>query len=298
MDALAADALAADGPPPAAPAVPAVPGRRVPSRSRSARSAGAVTGAAAIASKTSGTTGASDGSAPARAAIAGLHGASDGAASASSAMASGTSGASDGVAAASASMASGTSAVSDGGAAASFARERLAAMVFQCIVVSAIRLHSDVPSSLLKAVASNRDVAFDLPTVQPETRDELETHCSGAIRRRSRVLQIGISKQPLARWESHAHDGFVGMDILMVASSSAHTGWVERALIARCRSNLRCSNTGAGGEHASRGSPHYQYVVWRSNALIRRAGGGGRWTMRDCSIMDFLHGAGWERRLL
>lgn len=197
MDALAADALAADGPPPAAPAVPAVPGRRVPSRSRSARSAGAVTGAAAIASKTSGTTGASDGSAPARAAIAGLHGASDGAAAASSAMASGTSGASDGVAAASASMVSGTSAVSDGGAAASFARERLAAMVFQCIVVSAIRLNSDVPSSLLKAVASNRDVAFDLPTVQPETRDELETHCSGAIRRRSRALHQAY---PSSHW--------------------------------------------------------------------------------------------------
>ena len=155
-----------------------------------------------------------------------------------------------------------------------------------------------MPSSLLKAVASNRDVAFDLPTVQPETRDEWETHCIGAIRRCSRAFYIGISEQPLVRWESHAHDGFVGMDILMVASSSAHTGWVERALIARCRGNLRCSNIGAGGKHASRGSPHYLYVVWRSNALMRRAGGGGRWTMRDASVMDFLHGADWERRLL
>ena len=294
----AADALAADGPPPAAPAVPAMPVRRARSRSRSARSARAVTGAAASPSKSSGTTGTSDGSAPARAAMAWLTGASDGAAAASSAMASGTTGASDGAAAASALMVSGASALSDGGASARFSRELLAAMVFQRSVVSAIWWHSVVPSSLLKAVASNRDVAFDLPTVQPETRDEWVTHCIGAIRRRSRAFYIGISEQPLLRWEYHACDGFVEMHILLVASSSAHTAWVEMALIASCRGNLRCSNIGAGGERASRGSPHYLYVVWRCNALMRRARGGGRWTMSDCSVMGFLYGADWHRRLL
>ena len=181
---------------------------------------------------------------------------------------------------------------------ASVAGALLTAVGFQRRVVAATWWHSVVPSSLLRAVASNPDVDFELPTFQPESRDEWVTHCIGAIRRRSRAFYTGISEQPLLRWESHARDGFVGMDILMVAPSSAHAGWVEAALIARCRNNLRCSNVGAGGEHASRGSPHYLYIVWRCNALMRRAGGGGRWTMRDCSVMGFLHGADWERRLL
>ena len=64
---------------------------------------------------------------------------------------------------------------------------------------------------------------------------------------------------------THARDGIVGVDILMVAFSSAHAGLVETALIARCRDNLRYSSIGAGGEHAPRDSPQCLYVVWRSS---------------------------------
>ena len=311
---------------PAAPAVPAVPAgpatqvHRARSRSRSARSTGAEIGAgdvvAAKVSVASWTNGSSDGSALVRSAMVGLAGTSDGVAATSAVLAPGTIGASDGVAAARAAVASGMNCARDGGAAASVllasgtvatsdvvapasvAGPLLAAMVFRRRVVAATWWQSIVPSSLLREVAVNPDVDFELPNFQPESRDEWVTHCMAVIRRCSRAFYIGISEQPLLRWESHARGGFVGMDILMVAPSSAHTGWVEAALIARCRSNLRCSNVGAGGEHASRGSPHYLYVVWNSNALMRRAGGGGRRTFRDCSVMGDLYGADWERRFL
>ena len=90
----------------------------------------------------------------------------------------------------------------------------------RCLVVANPFLNFLLPACW--AVASNPDVDFDLPTFQPETRHEWVTPCIGAIRStQPRILYRHIR----AAIESHARDGFVGMDILMVSSSSAHTGW-------------------------------------------------------------------------
>ena len=195
-------------------------------------------------------------------------------------------------------MASRTSALSDGGATASFSRELLAAMVFRCSVVSAIWSHSVVPSSLLRAVAPNRDVALDLPTVQPETRDEWETHlyrCHSSMQPRilhrhirAAIGALGVSHVRRLRWNGHLDGGiFVCPHGLCGKSLDRQMPGQLVLLKYRCRWGACLP-----------GLSPYLYIVWGCNALMRRAGGGGRWTMRDCSVMDFLHGADWERRLL
>ena len=56
------------------------------------------------------------------------------------------------------------------------------------------------------------------------------------------------------------------MFLLAVAESSRTTGQLERELIEMLRSPMMCANIGAGGESSSHGSPHFLYVVFRSDA--------------------------------
>ena len=78
------------------------------------------------------------------------------------------------------------------------------------------------------------------------------------------------------------------MYVIAVAQSSRTTGAWERELIQRFRQPLMCANSGAGGEGASGGSPHFLYCIFRSDALMRRAPGGGTRRDRTERVEDFL----------
>ena len=102
-----------------------------------------------------------------------------------------------------------------------------------------------------------------------------------------RSYYIGITENPHRRFREHSRS-YDGMVVLYQARSSRESGALERRLIAEFAGmgerqeglaglvapqsglgNLRCRNYGRGGEHASIGSPHYTYVVWRSDGLLR-----------------------------
>ena len=90
-----------------------------------------------------------------------------------------------------------------------------------------------------------------------------------------RSFYIGISENVVNRWMGTAgmtghRRGWDGMTVLYEASTSRQTGALERQLIAHFMPHsLTCHNVGCGGERASAGSPHYLYIVWKDNALLR-----------------------------
>ena len=61
------------------------------------------------------------------------------------------------------------------------------------------------------------------------------------------------------------------MTIVEMTTSSLLTAETERAVIAAARARwpTLCSNIGAGGEHASAGSPHFVYIVWFPSGMLR-----------------------------
>ena len=101
--------------------------------------------------------------------------------------------------------------------------------------------------------------------------------CRSTIATQAGSFYIGITEDPLSRW--YGRDGVPGhcraysyMIVLYEARSSSSTATLERLLIAHYHEPgfLRCLNVGRGGERASAGSPHYLYVAFRQDVLIRR----------------------------
>ena len=82
---------------------------------------------------------------------------------------------------------------------------------------------------------------------------------------------FGITENPRRRFDEHSFGGTWGrMIVLVQASSSRTTGYLERSLIAEFRDNMYCMNVGRGGERASEGSPHLLYMVLSHARLLRR----------------------------
>ena len=95
---------------------------------------------------------------------------------------------------------------------------------------------------------------------------------------------MGITEDPVARWlgspewPGHQHR-FQSLIVCYEAKSSADTAALERRLIGYYQGrgggildfgNLRCLNIGGGGERPSVCSPHYLYIAFRENELLRR----------------------------
>ena len=114
-------------------------------------------------------------------------------------------------------------------------------------------------------------------------------HCRDLISRSNRAFYIGITEDPMTRWRGngdvaghcHLYEKFI---VCFESHSSASTAALERRLIGHFTANerdrgifsclfgnIRCLNSGSGGERASAGSPHYLYVAFRANQLIRRS---------------------------
>ena len=99
-------------------------------------------------------------------------------------------------------------------------------------------------------------------------------HAEDAIRCRLRFnssiqFYIGISEQPSVRFEQHRCNAFNEM-WLYVCSCSLESASAEKSLIHRVHQLAACCNLGKGGERASKGCPHYLYIVWRPYVMTAR----------------------------
>ena len=114
-------------------------------------------------------------------------------------------------------------------------------------------------------------------------------HCRDLISRSNRAFYIGITEDPMTRWRGNGDvvghcNLYEKLIVCFESHSSASTAALERRLIGHFTANerdrgifsclfgnIRCLNNGSGGERASAGSPHYLYVAFRANQLIRRS---------------------------
>lgn len=90
-------------------------------------------------------------------------------------------------------------------------------------------------------------------------------------------FKVGITHMPVRRFESNNGAyrplGYHRMDLLHVTDIVDEAVSMERALLARLRSNARCQNRSGGGETCSWFVPHFVYVVWLASVpenLIRQ----------------------------
>ena len=88
------------------------------------------------------------------------------------------------------------------------------------------------------------------------------TSIARAIASEGGNFYIGITENPARRFEQHSASAYWrNMIVMHSAPSSSETSSLERDLIRRFKLNLMCRNVGAGGEHASAGSPHFLHVL-------------------------------------
>ena len=117
----------------------------------------------------------------------------------------------------------------------------------------------------------------------PDASADAFAHCRqqvSAIARGGggRAFYIGITEDPPRRFEEHQRVYSGGMVVLIEASSSRITSDLEVRLLEvflprpgiLSAGHSLCRNMGRGGERASAGSPHYLYVVYRPDVLLRR----------------------------
>lgn len=139
--------------------------------------------------------------------------------------------------------------------------------------------HEMVPQGLMMRVMASAEIVWRLPADQLDERGMLQ-HALAVVRRVSqdrhgpRQHYIGITERPDERWAEHAQNGYSMMYIIVIADTSLVTAAIETALISFCRRSIYCQNVGAGGERASRGHPHFAYIVTRPDGLLRRSSGG------------------------
>ena len=117
----------------------------------------------------------------------------------------------------------------------------------------------------------------------PDASADAFAHCRQQVSAIARVgggraFYIGITEDPPRRWEEHQRVYSGGMVVLIEASSSRITSDLEVRLLEvflprpgiLSAGHSLCRNMGRGGERASAGSPHYLYVVYRPDVLLRR----------------------------
>ena len=135
---------------------------------------------------------------------------------------------------------------------------------------------------------ARKEVKLVLPDVEPLNHDQWISHCKKVIVRvAGGSFYIGISGDPLSRYEYHREKGYTNMSVIAVGPSSSFSATLEVELIKIFSSNHCCANRSIGGEGASSAQPHYVYIVWRHDGMLRQSGGGGRGGMRSVSD-DFL----------
>ena len=130
------------------------------------------------------------------------------------------------------------------------------------------------------SVMTDGRVSVQLP---PDRIDPFQ-HCRSLLAHTRRAFYVGITEDPVARWlgspecPGHQHR-YTALLVCFEASTSAETAALERRLIGYYQGraggildfgNLRCLNIGGGGERPSIGSPHYLYIAFRENELLRR----------------------------
>lgn len=162
--------------------------------------------------------------------------------------------------------------------------------------------HPLMPNGLRISISRSPDIYLRFPATPPPDEAAWTGHCVRNLTwiSKNRYFYIGITDNPADRWARHVCSGFgwSTMDVMVIASSSRLTAALERALIHRFRSPLRCANVGGGGECASYGSPHFLYVVYRSDSLMRRppgSSGGSRFSASVAADLAFHSGMPYER---
>ena len=154
--------------------------------------------------------------------------------------------------------------------------------------------HGLVPNGIRRSIGLERDIFLRFPCDEPQDLAEYRQHCEPEIRAIAscRYFYLGITDNPAHRWQQHTRSGsgFSTMFVLAVAETSRSTGQLEQHCIARFRNPFMCGNIGAGAECSSYGSPHFFYIVFRSDALMRRAPTSGRGRVRLGRVEDDLYG--------
>ena len=120
------------------------------------------------------------------------------------------------------------------------------------------------------AVATDGRVTVNFADAQ--SPEEQYRHCLNVVswlQRLGSAYYIGITANPAVRWHYHAIR-FDSMVLLMEAPGSHVTGALERRVLNTFLGHVRCLNVAPGGETRTPGSPHYLYVAWRRDGLIRR----------------------------
>jgi hypothetical protein len=131
-----------------------------------------------------------------------------------------------------------------------------------------------VPPGLMQRIDMSPDIHWRVPDTGACDEATVLAHCERVIRPLSTgCFYIGISGEPDVRWSEGHSRTYSAMYIIAIARNSRVTSRIERDLIARFSGNFHCVNIGAGGERASAASPHFVYVVFRSDGLLRRSGG-------------------------
>lgn len=92
--------------------------------------------------------------------------------------------------------------------------------------------------------------------------------------RAGRSWYVGITECPPRRFAEHWDTRGVSWEsatVLVKAASSSTTAALERSVLASFGDHPHCCNSGAGGERASAGEPHYLYLLVGSSGLLRRS---------------------------
>lgn len=79
---------------------------------------------------------------------------------------------------------------------------------------------------------------------------------------------IGISERPVERFLEHQASGYGEMHVSLHPDSKS-SGDMEKCLINKWQSHVCCMNRGPGGLRASGGKPHFCYIVFRPQSLMR-----------------------------
>ena len=147
-----------------------------------------------------------------------------------------------------------------------------------------------IPPPTLMRIHASIEISLKLPVCPPDDEVDWLDHCRAIVRRVSDgTFYIGIANDPPKRFQQHACNGFDRMTVLAAVESSSVSGRLERGLLSEYLGKNTCMNTGAGGESASPGSPHFVYVVWREDGMMRRAhGGSSKWSADSADVQAFI----------
>ena len=139
-------------------------------------------------------------------------------------------------------------------------------------VIHLPRLQLEILPQLLESGYCQGKLSFDLPRSRA-TASQVTKHAENSVSKIScqhpAVFKIGITANPIVRWEHHVYgyalcrrEKWQGMKILSITSNSFSAALLESFLISKYRGTPGCRNENPGGETASPvEGPHFTYVV-------------------------------------